>query len=318
MLPTPGVKPRSRTSSRPSAGPGPRGRRGRRRCGRRTGRASRKRSPRVRSQVWKRTRPRASPAIAYSIEARRVRPPGRRVRPSKVWLAVARPAGATRSEDGTGSRSRIPPSAGVAAYGRLGLGGDQPGAVPVDDRGPRCRARRRSRRRAGRRASAGGSSRRGRRGRSGPPGRRANRHGRPRARRSCRRRCPGTSSCRARRRSGRRRRRANRRGQHGSRRADPAAVSEWAAGEPAVAGPAAVTVVAAARAAVTVASTVLRRMRVTVGRAVTHGRPAVKRSARGQILVDRPWRRPGWSRCRSSWCCCPGEDRDHVVVAAAR
>lgn len=54
---------------------------------------------------------RVSPAIRYSIDARRVWPPGSRVRPSKVWLETARPAGATRSEDGTGRRSRILPSA---------------------------------------------------------------------------------------------------------------------------------------------------------------------------------------------------------------
>jgi hypothetical protein len=45
------------------------------------------------------------------MDASRVRPPGSRVRPSKVPLGVARPAGATRREAGTGRRPRIFPAA---------------------------------------------------------------------------------------------------------------------------------------------------------------------------------------------------------------
>src|SRR2546425_549490 len=37
-----------------------------------------------------------SPEIAFSMDASRVWPPGRSVRPSKVWLDVARPASAEK------------------------------------------------------------------------------------------------------------------------------------------------------------------------------------------------------------------------------
>src|SRR5437764_1393812 len=68
-----------------------------------------------------------SPEIAFSMDARRVWPPGRRVRPSKVWLAVARPAGATRREDGTGVTGprggRGGPGGGQGGGRRQGRGG---------------------------------------------------------------------------------------------------------------------------------------------------------------------------------------------------
>lgn len=56
-----------------------------------------------------------SPLSAPSVEASRVRPPGRRVSPSKVWLATARPAGATFSASGTG---RLPRSRPRRSYRR--------------------------------------------------------------------------------------------------------------------------------------------------------------------------------------------------------
>lgn len=94
--------------------------------------ASRKWSPLVRVQVWKRTRSALSPAIGSSMDARRVWPPGSRVRPSKVWLEVARPAGATSRRTARGA-GRGSCRRGSSGGWRLDLGGDEPSAVAVDD-----------------------------------------------------------------------------------------------------------------------------------------------------------------------------------------
>src|ERR1044072_7957083 len=88
--------------------------------------------------------PAVSPESAYSIEASRVRPPFMRVRPSKVWFDVARPAGATWSEAGTGRRGRRVASVpgrrgggGGAGAGAGGAGGGRRGfAAGVNRRAP--------------------------------------------------------------------------------------------------------------------------------------------------------------------------------------